>query len=117
MSPGIVLHLCAPCLSDSAAEAAAGVARAVGAAGLAARVELGPCLGPCGRPVALALQGNGATCVFAGLRLPGDAEDLVATCRAYRDARGGWIEDARPCGRLRFCLHARVPGAPTPPGP
>jgi predicted metal-binding protein len=94
------------------------VARALDSAGLAAWVEVGPCLGPCDRPVALSLQGNGAACVFAEVRLPEDIGDLVATCRAYRDAAGGWIEDARPCGRLRFCLHARIPGqAATRPGP
>jgi predicted metal-binding protein len=111
MSSGIVIHLCAPCLAGRTAEAVAGVARALDDGALAALVEVGPCLGPCGRPVALSLQGNGAACVFAGVRLPGDIGDLVATCRAYRDAPGGWIEDARPCGRLRFCLHARIPGA------
>jgi hypothetical protein len=88
---GIVLHLCAPCLSGHAAEAAAGVARALDAAGLAVRVEVGPCLGPCGWPVAVSLQGNEAACVFAGVRLPDDIGDRVATCRAYRDAPGGWI--------------------------
>lgn len=87
----------------------ADVERALGSAAIAARVEADPCLGPCGSPVAMALQGGGASYVFAGVRLPEDLSDLVATCRAYRDAPGGWIEDARPCGRLRFCLHARVP--------
>lgn len=107
---GVVLHLCAPCLGDGAATAAAAVGRALGAAGLPARVEAGPCLGPCDRPVALSLQGGGAAYVFAGVHLPEDADDLVATCRACLDSPGGWIENARPCGRLRFCLHVRVPG-------
>lgn len=111
MANGIVLHLCGPCLSSGAGEVAEGVARALGDAGLAARVETGPCLGPCDSPVALALHGGGAACVFAGVSLPGDMADLVATCRAYREAPGGWIEDARTCGRLRFCLRTRVPGS------
>ncbi|MDN3721950.1 DUF1636 family protein [Roseibium salinum] len=73
-------------------------------------IETADCMGACEQPISLALQGEGrATYLFAGLSIPDDIEDIVATGRTYLDAENGWIEDARPCGRLRFCLRARVP--------
>ena len=86
---------------------------ALEAAGLSDAMELRSdgCLGPCGRPMVMALQSaGGAGYVFAGLDLNTDAEDIVATCRHYLESRQGWIEDARPCGRLRHLLVARMPG-------
>jgi len=66
----------------------------------------------CAAPWSLALQGVGrASYVFCGLNFPEDIADLMATCRCYLSAPGGWIEDARPCGRLRFCLRTRIPAA------
>ena len=68
------------------------------------------CMGACEEPVSVAFQGDGrATFLFSGVSLPEDIPDIVATSRVYLDAKDGWIEDARPCGRLRFCLRARVP--------
>ncbi|MEM5583242.1 DUF1636 family protein [Roseibium sp. AS2] len=68
------------------------------------------CMGACEQPVSLAFQGEGrATLVFAGLSFPQDIDDIVATGRAWLAAENGWIEDARPCGRLRLCLRARIP--------
>lgn len=68
------------------------------------------CMNGCGAPATLALQGQGrATCFFAGVDPVADAEDIVATVCAYVDAPGGWIEEARACGRLRFCMVGRVP--------
>lgn len=76
----------------------------------AVRVRQFACMGVCSRPVTIALQGDGmATCIFAGVLPETDMSDVVATCQTYLDSPNGWIEDARPCGRLRFCLTARVP--------
>ncbi len=81
---------------------------------LAARlqgVEVGMtgCLGVCADPVTLAAQAPGrATYMFSGL-VAEDAADVEAFVAAWRGAPGGWIEDARPLGRLRQCLVARVP--------
>lgn len=74
------------------------------------RVESAPCLERCDAPVAMTLQREGgAGYVFSGIRPNADTHDIIATCRAYLNSPGGWIEDARPCGRLRFCLSARLP--------
>lgn len=72
-------------------------------------VVMHPCLSVCDEPVAMAVQADaGATYVFAGLTAA-DAEDVRAFVGLYDKAEAGWIEDARPAGRLRFCLKTRVP--------
>jgi len=72
-------------------------------------VVMHPCLSVCDDPVALAVQSDGgATYVFAGLT-DADARDVRAFIALYDRAKAGWIADARPAGRLRFCLKTRVP--------
>ena len=78
--------------------------------GLTIAVAQTECMGACEQPVSLAFQGDGrATYLFAGLNFPDDIDDIFATAKTYLAADKGWIEDARPCGRLRFCLRARIP--------
>ena len=68
------------------------------------------CMNVCDEPVTIALQGKDkATYLFAGVSLDTDIDDIVTTCQAYLAADVGWIEDARPCGRLRHCLKSRIP--------
>ncbi|WP_174822784.1 DUF1636 family protein [Ruegeria lacuscaerulensis] len=68
------------------------------------------CFSSCTEPTALALQSAGrASYVFSGINVVADANDIAATCKAFLNSPGGWIEDARPCGRLRMCLRARIP--------
>lgn len=68
------------------------------------------CFSGCSEPVAIALQAEGrGSYVFSGVNVARDADDIAATCRTYLDSPKGWIEDARPCGRLRMCLRARIP--------
>ncbi|MEM9471428.1 MAG: DUF1636 family protein [Pseudomonadota bacterium] len=68
------------------------------------------CMGACEAPVAIAIQGHGrGTYLFAGVDPEADLTDIVSTCRTYLEAPQGWIEDARPCGRLRELLRSRVP--------
>jgi len=69
------------------------------------------CMGACATPSAIALQGDGlATFLFSGLSITEDIDDIVKTCRTYLDSPNGWIQDAQSCGRLKYCLHARIPG-------
>ncbi len=82
--------------------------------GLGDVVELASvdCMGACAEPMALALQGEGrASYLFSGVSLQ-YVVDILATCREYLAAPGGWIVDARPCGRLRLCLRGRIPALP-----
>lgn len=80
------------------------------------QVTLVACLGACADPISVGLQGAGrASYVFSGVKPRADAGDIARTCRAYLAADAGWIEDARPCGRLRDCLRARLPALGTMP--
>ncbi|EKE45377.1 hypothetical protein OCGS_0467 [Oceaniovalibus guishaninsula JLT2003] len=102
---GAVLRLCGTCRGSDADR----LRDRIAAAGLPVRIVAQDCLNACGNPVAMALQGKGrATYLFAGVAPESDAEDIVATLRLYLDAPAGWIEDARPCGRLRRCLLGRI---------
>jgi len=72
-------------------------------------IEMHECLSVCDEPVALGVQATGkATYVFAGLG-EADAGDVAGFARLYDEDADGWIADARPAGRLRFCLKARIP--------
>ena len=104
----VQLHLCESCEG-----ADLGILRAaIIAAGLSEDVAMSAqsCMNGCARPVSMALQSPGrATYFFAGVNPAADCADVVATLHAYVAAPAGWIEDARPCGRLRTCLVGRVP--------
>ena len=72
-------------------------------------VEEQDCMSVCAEPIALAFRTEGAAAyLFAGVGA-GDLHDIVAFTRLWQDAPRGWIEDARPAGRLRFCLKGRIP--------
>ncbi len=114
------LIFCTTCggQSDETDECSAGrafgadVEQALKSAGLSEEFSVGyvACMGACVEPVSMAVQGKGrATYLFAGLNPVVDVADVIATCQTYLNAPDGWIEDARPCGRLRHCLRARVP--------
>ena len=110
--PPVTLLLCATCNGDNRAADSQAIRRELDRQGLTNQVQLRTvaCMGACESPVSLGLQGAGrASYVFAGVRPVQDAADIAATCQTYLDAPAGWIEDARPCGRLRDCLRARLP--------
>lgn len=90
----------------------AALREALQTAGLAAQFEVAEvgCFGGCSDPSGIAFQGPGrASYVFSGTELASDQNDILAFCQAYLAAKDGWIEDARPLGRLRQCLRARIP--------
>ena len=107
------LGICSDCLGPDGALAITDLARAISEGPLNAQVtvERQSCGETCPSPARLWLQSKGgAAYVFEGIDLAADRNDILATLHAYLAHPGGWIEDARPCGRLRFCLTARVPG-------
>lgn len=106
-----MLHLCQGCGRTDLADLADLESAIDGAfAARQVRIVTQPCMNGCARPVSMALQSAGrSTYFFAGVDPATDIPDIVATLRAYIDAPQGWIEDARPCGRLRLCLVGRVP--------
>lgn len=111
--------VCATCAPDKGGEGGETFLRTLREAlardGLGDAVDLASadCMGACAEPVSLALQGEGrASYLFSGVSPMEDVADILATCREYLAAPGGWIVDARPCGRLRLCLKGRIPALP-----
>ncbi|WP_127114928.1 DUF1636 family protein [Shimia sediminis] len=106
------LFICETCLDAAGETPGPALAMAVRAR-VAADVEvvLTPCMNLCDEPVSLALRAPGKMAyLFAGVEA-GDVGDIAALAELYVNAAGGVIEDARPAGRLRFCLKGRVPAA------
>jgi len=74
-----------------------------------AKVRRAACMNVCDDPVTVAFKADGkATYLFAGIT-PDDAEDAQAFVTLYNATPDGWIEDARPIGRMRLCLKGRIP--------
>lgn len=68
------------------------------------------CMNVCGRPVAVSFRGPGkAAYLFAGVDPVAQVDEIVVFAGLYTDAKGGIVEDARPCGDLRLCLVGRIP--------
>ena len=105
------LFICETCLDEAGATPGPDLAEAVrGKVAEDVEVVLTPCMNICDEPVSLALRAPGKMAyLFAGVKA-GDEADIVALTELYRAAEDGIIEDARPAGRLRFCLKGRVPG-------
>lgn len=73
-------------------------------------VETHECLSACSKPNSLSFRAEGkAAYLFAGVDPVEDRGDIAAFARLYAATPDGWIEDARPAGRLRFCLIGRIP--------
>jgi predicted metal-binding protein len=78
-------------------------------AGLA-EVRTVDCMIVCGDPVTVSFRAPGkAAYLFAGVDPDAQADELAAFARLYDAAPDGVIDDARPCGALRFCLVGRIP--------
>lgn len=104
------LFICETCTTADGQTPGADLARSVSQAlEVETEVVLVECLNICDEPVSLALRAPGKMAyLFSGVEA-GDAVDIAALARLYAEAPDGVIEDARPAGRLRFCLKGRVP--------
>ena len=73
-------------------------------------VETTSCMNQCDTPISLALREEGKDIyLFHSVDPAQDLDDTLALIELYRGLQWGTIEDARPAGRLRHCLTARVP--------
>ena len=73
-------------------------------------VTLVDCMNVCGRPVAVSFRGSGkAAYLFAGVDPVAQVNEIVVFAGLYANAKGGIVEDARPCLDLRLCLIGRIP--------
>lgn len=110
----LLIRTCAACLPDDQISALADIPQALSNSALHGRAWFAAvaCGEICTSPTRLWMQSrDGAAYVFDGVDLDADQVDILATAAAYLDSPNGWIEDARPCGRLRFCLTARIPAS------
>ncbi len=116
------VFICSTCLKDdedtpkgvALAEALKGVFAASSKAEIRDfNIETFECMSACANPVAVSFRAKGkAAYMFSGIDPAKDQQDILAFARLYIAAKDGWIEDARPCGRLRFCLLGRIPADP-----
>ncbi len=64
----------------------------------------------CARPLSVAFSApDKATYLFGDVDPLRDLDDTLAFAALFAETPNGWIEDARPAGRLRHCLIGRVP--------
>ena len=83
---------------------------ALASRGMDFEVQAHDCLSNCARPLSVAFTAPGkATYLFGDIAPETDLADTLAFAALYAETPDGWIEDARPAGRLRFCLIGRVP--------
>jgi predicted metal-binding protein len=104
------ITLCAGCRPGEGEALAARLRQALAAEGLATEVALTDCMNICANPVSVAVRAEGkAAYLFAGVDPAGQVAELTAFARLYAAAETGVIDDARPCGDLRFRLVGRLP--------
>ena len=76
-------------------------------------IEVFACMSACANPTAISFRAQGkAAYMFSDVDPVKDQQDILAFAKLYIAAKDGWIEDARPCGRLRHCLLGRIPADP-----
>ena len=113
------LHICSTCLKDTeanprgetlAAELRQLFAKSDDDAIRAISIETVECMFMCDTPTSLSFRAaDKAAYLFSGIDPNLDHDDILAFAKLYTASTDGWIEDARPCGRLRFCLTGRIP--------
>lgn len=102
--------VCSTCEGVGGKAFAEALRRELARRAMAYEVQEHDCMSNCARPLSVAFAAPGkATYLFADIAPETDMADTLAFAQLYADAPDGWIEDARPAGRLRFCLLGRVP--------
>ncbi len=102
--------ICSTCEADGSAAFAERLHSALADAEPACEIRSHACMSCCARPLAMAFAAPGkATYLFGGIDPAIDFADTLAFARLYLQSSDGWVEDARPAGRLRHCLTGRVP--------
>ncbi|WP_323034705.1 DUF1636 domain-containing protein [Pararhodobacter sp.] len=105
----MIVTICHSCQLGRAGFAAV-LEKALGDAGLTARVQTVDCMSGCTRPSTVAFRETGKTAYLFGDLTDADLPDLLTFCAAYAASPDGRFADARPLGGLRFKAIARIPG-------
>ena len=104
------ITVCSTCEGMDGKGFATKLRAALAGAGLKYAVRDFDCMSNCARPLSVAFSAAGkATYLFGDVDTGRDLEDVIAFASLYAKSVDGWIEDARPAGRLRHCLIGRVP--------
>ena len=104
------ITVCATCEGNGGHAFAAAIRARLADGPAAFEVRTSDCLSCCANPLAVAFDAPGkATYLFAGIDPEADLGDAAAFADMYARSPDGWIEDARPAGRMRHCLVGRVP--------
>lgn len=113
------IHICSTCQKDAetdpqgetlAAELRQLFANSDDGAIRAISIETVECMSMCDTPTSLSFRATDkAAYLFSGIDPSLDHDDILAFAKLYTASGDGWIEDARSCGRLRFCLTGRIP--------
>lgn len=102
--------VCSTCECGSGPGFAKALRAEIAARGMDFVVQDHACMSNCANPLSVAFSAPGkATYLFGGVEAEDDLTDTLGFAQLYADSPDGWIEDARPAGRLRFCLLGRVP--------
>ncbi|RME16973.1 MAG: DUF1636 domain-containing protein [Alphaproteobacteria bacterium] len=67
------------------------------------------CMNVCTKPACLSVREAGKAAYLFGDVSAEMADNVRTFLGLYEDAEAGIIEDARPIGKLRFCLIGRIP--------
>ena len=102
--------VCSTCECGSGPGFARALRAEIAARGMAFEVQEHACMSNCAKPLSVAFSAPGkATYLFGGVKAESDLADTLGFAQIYAECPDGWIADARPAGRLRFCLVGRVP--------
>lgn len=102
--------VCSTCEGTDGKVFAARLRAAFATKGMDFVVQDHDCMANCARPLSMAFSAPGkATYLFGDIDPARDFNDTLALAVLYAACSDGWIEDARPAGRLRHCLIGRVP--------
>jgi len=106
----VCITVCSSCEGSDGKAFAAELRAALAGTDLKYDVRDFDCMSNCTRPLSIAFSAAGkATYLFGDVDTAGGLKDVMAFASLFDASADGWIEDARPAGRLRHCLIGRVP--------
>lgn len=113
MNKGGGMHrivICTTCEGKDGVSFANRLRRALADSAMEYDVRTHECMSSCAHPLAVAFAApDKATYLFRDIDPDMDLTDTLAFARLYAQSPDGWIDDARPAGRLRHCLAGRIP--------
>lgn len=85
------------------------IAATLEASDVPAKLQQVDCMSGCQRPQTMAVRQHGKTAYLFGEITTEDVPNILTFLRMYEDSPDGNFADARPLGKLRFQVIARIP--------